>query len=543
MVSIPDIEQWDVSVLEQVKNAALNAGHSLRKLGDGLDATKSNLDRWHGDAAQAWRAEHGKTMVDVDDQHRETATVADVMDTAIEDTRWCINELKDARAEPESLGMTVQSDGSVVDPQAGKTSDKQVAQQRENVRAAAEQRLKALLAKATATDVEIGNALRAAVSNKPLPVPAGAPHTDPAVILSELQDATNQAVLDQMAKIRAIQKQLDDAMKAAYTSGPGTAGFDKANANIGKLRGELVSALNDLGNIPDYSKIDPKSVTVSPDGHFLFNRTENGITTQVYGRFKNGTGEFFDQAKGTSYTFKDGKLASTNTPDPGRVTPDDELLFNAVTLAVGAPEAAAAIKGGGEVAIHGLKSLFGREVFATADGITSENVITRALAAAEGRVDDASTNLSHPHTPPVGDRPPVSTSSGGDHPSPGSTSDHPATGSPEHPTPVHADSPAPSHPQPETIIGPGQESLPVVPEGAAGTVAENGKGIVYDIPAGTEGLDSRVARVRVMDPVTTGNYQYPHGYVSYENSAGQAVNPVTGKTISKKDPYWHIPLG
>lgn len=74
-------------------------------------------------------------------------------------------------------------------------------------------------------------------------------------------------------------------------------------------------------------------------------------------------------------------------------------------------------------------------------------------------------------------------------------------------------------------------------------MAENGKGIVYDIPAGTEGLDSRVARVRVMDPVTTGNYQYPHGYVSYENSAGQAVNPVTGKTISKKDPYWHIPLG
>lgn len=136
MVSIPDIEQWDVSVLEQVKNAALNAGHSLRKLGDGLDATRSNLDRWHGDAAQAWRAEHGKTMVDVDDQHRETATVADVMDTAIEDTRWCINELKDARAEPESLGMTVQSDGSVVDPQAGKTSDKQAAQQRENVRAA-----------------------------------------------------------------------------------------------------------------------------------------------------------------------------------------------------------------------------------------------------------------------------------------------------------------------------------------------------------------------------------------------------------------------
>ncbi|WP_052238410.1 hypothetical protein [Mycolicibacterium setense] len=350
MVSIPDIEQWDVSVLEQVKNAALNAGHSLRKLGDGLDATKSNLERWHGDAAEAWRADHGKTMVDVDDQHRETGTVADVMETAIEDVRWCINELKDARSAPESLGMAIHPDGSVTDPQSGKIRDKQVAQQREQVRAAAEQRLKALLVKAKATDVEIGNALRVAVADKPLPVPAGAPHTDPAVVLAQLQQATDQAVVDQMSKVHGIQKQIDDALKVMFTSRPGSAEFDAANGDVRKLRGELAAALNDLGNVPDYSKIDPKSITVSSDGHFLINTNKDGVPYQVYGQLKDGTGKFFDQAKGTSYTFKDDKLVSTNTPDPGRVTPDDELLFNAITTAVGAPEAALAAKGlGGRI--------------------------------------------------------------------------------------------------------------------------------------------------------------------------------------------------
>jgi len=31
-------------------------------------------------------------------------------------------------------------------------------------------------------------------------------------------------------------------------------------------------------------------------------------------------------------------------------------------------------------------------------------------------------------------------------------------------------------------------------------------------------------------------------YVVYMNAAGQAVNPVTGRTIDPADPYWHIEL-
>ncbi|MBU8808824.1 hypothetical protein KL953_07945 [Mycolicibacterium goodii] len=147
MVSIPDIEQWDVGVLQQVKDSVLNAGHSLRRLGDGLDETKKSLDDWHGDAAEAWRTEHGRAMVKVDQQHRETSAVAGIIDTAIEDVRWCIDELAAARAEPESLGMQIRPDGSVVDPQAADVTDENEAAQRERVRATAEERLKALSSK------------------------------------------------------------------------------------------------------------------------------------------------------------------------------------------------------------------------------------------------------------------------------------------------------------------------------------------------------------------------------------------------------------
>ncbi|AVZ76213.1 type IV secretion protein Rhs [Streptomyces lunaelactis] len=92
-----------------------------------------------------------------------------------------------------------------------------------------------------------------------------------------------------------------------------------------------------------------------------------------------------------------------------------------------------------------------------------------------------------------------------------------------------------------SVTGPAGETLPL-PKGAAGTPVATGKGGAYDIPAGTKGLDPRVVQVRVMDPVTTGKYQYPNGYVVYMNKAGQSVNPLTGQTVGKADPYNHIPI-
>ncbi|MEE3801845.1 hypothetical protein [Mycobacterium intracellulare] len=213
--------------------------------------------------------------------------------------------------------------------------------------------------------------------------------------LADIRQATNQAVVDQMAKVRAAQEALSKAAADLYTHGPGSPEGEAASAKLPKLKADLARALDDLGKIPDYNSIDPASVSVSPDGHFTFTYKVNGQPVQAYGQLKNGTGEFFDQATGTYYTFNGGKLTGMRTPDPGKVEATAEPLFTAVTLATGAP----ALKAGGEAAFQGLKMLFSREML---EGVTADNVFPRALAGAEERVQAAEQNLAS-HAPLPGE--------------------------------------------------------------------------------------------------------------------------------------------
>lgn len=213
--------------------------------------------------------------------------------------------------------------------------------------------------------------------------------------LADIRQATNQAVVDQMAKVRAAQEALSKAAADLYTHGPGSPEGEAASAKLPKLKADLARALDDLGKIPDYNSIDPASINVGPDGHFTFTYNVNGQPVQAYGQLKNGTGEFFDQARGTYYTFNGGKLTGMRTPDPGQVEATAEPLFTAVTLAVGAP----ALKAGGEVAIQGVKMLFSREML---EGLTADNVFPRALAGAEEHFQVAERNLAS-HAPLPGE--------------------------------------------------------------------------------------------------------------------------------------------
>ena len=203
--------------------------------------------------------------------------------------------------------------------------------------------------------------------------------------------------------------------------------------------------------------------------------------------------------------------------------------FDLADLDEAAPAVASSAPAAGELGVQGFKRLLSREGFDLAGlGLTSENVLTRAYAGAQLQAEAAEARLQGAHRPfdgfppdshtpgagPGGARPEAPPAvGGGDHPS----TTVPGSGSTEHPVPTGAgihDSQFPSTPQPHTILGPGDEMLPVVPEGAAGIPAQNGAGMAYEIPPGTEGLDPRVARVRVMDPVLSGRYPYPDGYVS-----------------------------
>ena len=88
----------------------------------------------------------------------------------------------------------------------------------------------------------------------------------------------------------------------------------------------------------------------------------------------------------------------------------------------------------------------------------------------------------------------------------------------------------------------GDVRLPAVPRGAVGTVTDKGKGLRYNIPAGTPELHPSVASVRIMNPVVSGKYTYPNGYASYMNAGGQTIHPLTGQTLSRSHPFAHIPL-
>lgn len=92
---------------------------------------------------------------------------------------------------------------------------------------------------------------------------------------------------------------------------------------------------------------------------------------------------------------------------------------------------------------------------------------------------------------------------------------------------------------PSFIVKPNGETV-IVPEGAEGPFpVESGKGFMFRGGSGGHGLSDSASDVRIMDPVTGGKYPKPNGYASYLNRGGQTINPFTGQTVGKADPWWH----
>ena len=84
--------------------------------------------------------------------------------------------------------------------------------------------------------------------------------------ISDIRQVTNQAVVDQMARVRAAQEALNKATADLYTHGPGSPEGDAAGVRLPKLKADLARALDDLGKIPDYNGVDPASVSITPTG-------------------------------------------------------------------------------------------------------------------------------------------------------------------------------------------------------------------------------------------------------------------------------------
>jgi hypothetical protein len=58
--------------------------------------------------------------------------------------------------------------------------------------------------------------------------------------------------------------------------------------------------------------------------------------------------------------------------------------------------------------------------------------------------------------------------------------------------------------------------------------------------SGGYGLSPQTTGIRIMDAVLDGKYVYPNGYIVYMNELGHTVNPYTGQTVARADPWAHI---
>ncbi|WP_172917731.1 hypothetical protein [Capnocytophaga canis] len=75
----------------------------------------------------------------------------------------------------------------------------------------------------------------------------------------------------------------------------------------------------------------------------------------------------------------------------------------------------------------------------------------------------------------------------------------------------------------------GVEVVIRIPDDYVATITNNGKGINFRPLGSTDNTNL----IRVMSPGKSGGVFYPKGYVVFYNQYGQAINPTTGKTLSK----------
>lgn len=97
---------------------------------------------------------------------------------------------------------------------------------------------------------------------------------------------------------------------------------------------------------------------------------------------------------------------------------------------------------------------------------------------------------------------------------------------------------------PDFIVSPGGTAFPV-PRGATGptpVINPTGRQTGSAFTGGRGGANQQVDALRVMDPTPPRGSSpgYPRGYIKYENSAGQGVDPYTGRTVPNSQSHFPI---
>jgi hypothetical protein len=402
VLCVADIDHWDPNAVLDVFHGASERAAVAADTSDGLRRLPV-FSTWGGMAEDAAKAAIGATRVDLDAHGQEALAVAQAARIAANGIEKVKADLTKLRSEAASLDMAIDPVTDTVLPGPGFSGNPMELLLKQQQ---LQPRLTAIIAEANGVDAELAQAINMADGRMPIPgAPAqavdrklsggpddaanqgvpGGPST-----LADLERANDRAAIDAMNRVKAAQHALDQASAEAYTHGAGSPEAEAALAQLPKQKQDLATALNDLGKVPDYANIDPKSLHVDPNGNLLFSYLANGQVMQVTGMLKNGTGEIFDQGTKAYYTYQNGKLVGTRFLDEGRAIATNEPLLTAVTTAVGAGP----LVKGGEAGWLGLRALFGAEGAEAGTSITADNVLPHAADLAAVRADAATHYLA-----------------------------------------------------------------------------------------------------------------------------------------------------
>jgi hypothetical protein len=410
VLTVADVERWNAGAVRDVFHAATARGNATLEASRQL-STLSVFDTWEGATAEARKHTNASIRQDLDAHGNESLAVAQAAGKAADDIEKVQSELRTLQHDAAELHMRIDPLGNKIVP-----AEKMPPMEALIAEMQLQPRLDKILVEANAVDAELAAAINLAEGNAPIQGgPPSAPlgkqsgNADVPPELTQLQRSNDQAVVDAVAKAQAAQKALKDAQSAAavatYTHGPGSQEADTANALVTARRAELADALAKVDQIPDYSGIDPKSVT-SGQGGIAFSYNANGQKVQVSGTLKNGTGELFDQGRLAYYTYQDGKLVGTRFLDPGQAQAVAEPLLSATTAGVPMFKG---LKGGW----LGLRTLLASQGGDAAAGAAADEGLSHATAMAGDRAATASNNLGLEHTPEL---PRIPGAAAGDHP-------------------------------------------------------------------------------------------------------------------------------
>jgi hypothetical protein len=166
MISVADIERWDLAAIAGVFDVARDRQMTMSRLGDNLDDANGRLGDWQGLAGDAFRAELGKIRTDIDAQHHQSLAVARAVGMA---------ELRIARCKSDlgSIKQTAAANGWTITPAAridigttgrGRARDLAFISAWQSL----QQELDKLMVRANRADADLANAIRAVVGDVPL---------------------------------------------------------------------------------------------------------------------------------------------------------------------------------------------------------------------------------------------------------------------------------------------------------------------------------------------------------------------------------------